>query len=431
MLLLTPVYPVFLILKEDILVQASLTYEISAHQLEEARYHVSQFIQGEVGLETHLQIIISLVLLLLANSATRTITGLEVLFEEEMLFYLPTTFALALSIMWSLYSCVSSHMKGISKRREYSTTKSFLIMLIFTMASVSVRVFSCILFLTPALGLMNCLRHLQGEMYPYFNPYYKHGRSNMNDTFHFGNAPTILWGQITRWSYVDEKVANPPSQTLYTLLSIEWYFCLLICSFALNVLLQLIIKRFANEKVFNNMSWIDCLIHGISCCMIPYPMEDWDEKFGTVASYKTRKNMVLKEMLASIMLNFVFNLLFLSPLIVLGVNVFERHNLLLNSIGAFPEEYEAFDKIILLLSLGYSLLVLCTTIQVVSYYYFNGKYHPFALIVMPEQKCMGVFVFLYFTLHSNSIYFPVKIYKEVEMASLHKASSHKSLTTLF
>ena len=99
------------------------------------------------------------------------------------------------------------------------------------------------------------------------------------------------------------------------------------------------------------------------------------------------------------MLNFVFNLLFLSPLIVLGVNVFERHNLILNSIGAFPEEYEAFDKIILLLSLGYSLLVLCTTIQVVSYYYFNGKYHPFAMIVMPEQKCKWVFSFLYFTQH--------------------------------
>ena len=86
MILLTPIYPVFLTLKEDILAQASLTYKIPADQLEEAKYHVSQFIQGEVGLETHLQIIISLVLLLLANSATRTITGLEVLFEEEMLF---------------------------------------------------------------------------------------------------------------------------------------------------------------------------------------------------------------------------------------------------------------------------------------------------------------------------------------------------------
>ena len=321
MLLLTPVYPVFLTLKEDILLQASLIYEISAHQLEEARYHVSQFIQGEVGLETHLQIIISLVLLLLANSATRTITGLEVLFEEEILFYLPTNLALALSIIWSLHSCVNSHMKGISKRREYSTTKSFLIMLIFTMTSVSVRVFSCILFLTPPLGLMNCLRHLQGEMYPYYNPYYKYGRSNMNDTFHFGNAPPILWGEITRWSYVYEKVANPPPQTLYTLLSIEWYFCLLICAFALNVLLQLTLKRLTNYKVYNNMPWIDCLIHGISCCMIPYPMEDWDEKFGTVASYKTRKNIVLKEMLASIMLNFVFNLLLLSPLIVLGIKL--------------------------------------------------------------------------------------------------------------
>ena len=388
MLLVTPVYPVFFIMKEEILVQASLTYEVSSDELEDAKYHVSQFIQGEVGLETHLQIITSLVLLILANSATRTITGLEVLFEGEMLFYLPTQFAMVLSTIWSFYSCVSSHMKGISKKREYSTTKSFLIMLIFSMSSVTVRVFSCILFLTPALGLFDCLRHLQGEMYPYYNPYLHFAKSNMTDRFHFGNAPPVQWQQITRWTYLDFKVAIPPPQTLYTWFSIESYFYLLIATFALNIISQAMIKKcLTNEQVLKSMSWIDCLIHAISCCLIPYPVEDWDEKGGSVTSHKTRKSAVFKEMVASIMVNFMFNLFLLSPLIILAINVFERHHLLLNSIGAFPEEYEAFNKIILLLCLGYTLLMLCTIIQIVSYYLFNGKYHPFALIVLPEQKC--------------------------------------------
>ena len=34
----------------------------------------------------------------------------------------------------------------------------------------------------------------------------------------------------------------------------------------------------------------------------------------------------------------------------------------------------------------YSFLVLLTIIQGVSYYLYNGRFHPFAMIVMPETK---------------------------------------------
>ena len=61
----------------------------------------------------------------------------------------------------------------------------------------------------------------------------------------------------------------------------------------------------------------------------------------------------------------------------------------MNSIGTFPEENEAFDKIILMVALAYGLLVLFTIIQIVSYHLYNGRFHPFSLIVMskPTQKC--------------------------------------------
>ena len=140
----------------------------------------------------------------------------------------------------------------------------------------------------------------------------------------------------------------------------------------------------------------------IGCCLLPYPMQEWDEEKGSVTIHKLRKNLVLREMMASIMLNFVTNLFLLSPLIVLGksfrfcnttllrninaigINVFERHALLLNSIGAFPEEEQAFIHIILMIILGYSFLILLTIIQVVSYYFCNGQFHPLAMIIMPE-----------------------------------------------
>ena len=90
-------------------------------------------------------------------------------------------------------------------------------------------------------------------------------------------------------------------------------------------------------------------------------------------------------MLASILLNFAFNLHLLSPLIILGINVFERHDVIVKSIGAFPEETQAYDQIILMIICGYTSLLILTLIQVLSYYLYNGRFHPFATIVMPEE----------------------------------------------
>ena len=70
----------------------------------------------------------------------------------------------------------------------------------------------------------------------------------------------------------------------------------------------------------------------------------------------------------------------------LGYNIFERHDIIVNSIGAFPEEIQAYEKIQMMIGLGYSIIVFLTIIQVVSYYLYNGKCHPFAMIVMPEQN---------------------------------------------
>ena len=43
--------------------------------------------------------------------------------------------------------------------------------------------------------------------------------------------------------------------------------------------------------------------------------------------------------------------------------MFERHDILLNTSGPFPEEFEAMDKIKVLIGLGYSLLVVLRTLH--------------------------------------------------------------------
>ena len=136
--------------------------------------------------------------------------------------------------------------------------------------------------------------------------------------YYFGNSTSRNWTEVSRWNYISMKNAEPPQLTLYTLFSIEQYLGIFLGIFAIQFTLQLVLKMFTNPFVFKKLSWIDCVIHMISCSFIPLPMEEWDMEKGTVAMHKTRKDIVSKEMLASILLNFGFNFLLLTPLIILG-----------------------------------------------------------------------------------------------------------------
>ena len=66
-----PLYPVLCIMQESILIEASKSFKISIALLEEAKLHAAQLIQCDIGLESHLQLIISITLLLLAKTETK------------------------------------------------------------------------------------------------------------------------------------------------------------------------------------------------------------------------------------------------------------------------------------------------------------------------------------------------------------------------
>ena len=315
--MLAPIYPVFLVMKESILLDASRTLVVSLKQLKDLQYRVGQYVSTDLGLESHCQLTLTFILVLLASSMTRTIVGFEVMFEEDSLFYLPTDVALALSISWSIVSSLSAFLKGISKKRKHSTAASNAIVLLYAAISIFMRTFIIVLFWTPCLGLMNCLRHLQGEMYPFLIPYWKQVNAT-TDKFYFGKADPILWNVITRWNYTGYEKAEPPRNTLYTIFSIEQYFTGFMVALMMNVIMQTAAKKWTNPAVYGKASWIDLGVHSISTTFIPHPLKEWDEEDGSVASHIIRKDLVLREMLASILLNFGFNLMFLSPIIILG-----------------------------------------------------------------------------------------------------------------
>ncbi len=319
-----PVYPVIVILKEKMLHHMSKVYEVSASQYANAKEQMTKYVQAELGLETIYQTFLQLLLVLLAKSDTRTIQGLEMVFADdgtEEILGMNPTFIFAYSTTWSIFSCIRSFMKGRNIKREYSTWESTLANFLFACLSITIRIASFLLYFTPCLGLGNIHRFYQGEMYPFLAPMaFDNSLTNLDGEYmHFGNAPPILWSKITRWNYtLDSRNPIPPPKELYNWFSIKQYTGVFIVMLFVHPFLVMLGKWLANPRPFSRLHWLDCVIHCACNTNVPFPMEDWDERKGQVASHKRRQKLVLRETLTVIIINFVIHFFLLIPLILLS-----------------------------------------------------------------------------------------------------------------
>ena len=66
----------------------------------------------------------------------------------------------------------------------------------------------------------------------------------------------------------------------------------------------------------------------------------------------------------------------------------ERHETLINSIGAFQEEIEAYAQIKVMIGVAYTLLLLFTVTQIMTYFLYNGKFHPFSVIISLDNEML-------------------------------------------
>ena len=75
--------------------------------------------------------------------------------------------ALGLSIVWSLKTCVLSHLSAISSEKRFLGLKSKVVILLCAICSTCRRILGLILFFTPAFGLFDILNHWEAEKIPF------------------------------------------------------------------------------------------------------------------------------------------------------------------------------------------------------------------------------------------------------------------------
>ena len=257
-----------------------------------------------------------------------------------------------------------------------------------------VRILCGVAYFAPFLGLGNCLAHWVAE-----------GKSlspemirNLNSTDAYWDSATV--SAIYRSDYTDPENPIPVPYTAYTILPLRAAFALFIGFFAFQSLLVLSIKRKLSPH-FKSAKWTSRLQHLMMANVFPDSFKDWeidgdDEVGKNVDDYKKARCEVTKEVLSMILVQLTTNMALLTPIFMTSKKdtfpkilsnpssagkVRERHNILLETIGVWPQETIALERLRLLCWVLPTVVGLATLVDLVLVLLYLYTLHPWKIIL--------------------------------------------------
>ena len=132
-------------------------------KLEEEHF---RHIRLQQGLETIYQLIVTIILLLCANSDTKTSQGLNALFETNSINFIgisiSPTFVMIINVALNFLSFSLANTNGTRANNYNFPLLSKFVLGISTICSCMARIMSITLYFAPALGLFDLLFHYKG-----------------------------------------------------------------------------------------------------------------------------------------------------------------------------------------------------------------------------------------------------------------------------
>merc|ERR1719264_1152962 len=266
-------------------------------------------------------------MLLLSRTNYPVVTGLQQLFSLNVGDHM-----LILSVCWSFKTGVASFLKIHSeqKARMMSGAAKVVLGLRALLFSVT-RILCVVAFFGPFLGLGDCMAHWHAEEIQLDQEILNNLQGN-----------TSYWDkEIVNLMYRDQDYTN------YTLVTLQQAFFIFLGFLLLHGIAILILKMNVSSH-FKSTSWLNKSGHVVESLHVPDVYKDFDvdmnpEEERTPEEYRMVHNSVLKETLLMASLQMLSNLLLLVPLHVTASKVSERHLVLVDNIGTFAEEDEAYE----------------------------------------------------------------------------------------
>ena len=120
--------------------------------------------------------------------------------------------------------------------------------------------------------------------------------------------PSIERGQFINGTF------EPPSLDLYTQISLQSYFFIFWGILLLQTLAIFTVDKIWVKNIPHTTSLWDKILHSIQKSSYPFPYTNWHEENGTCLQHLKRKKLVDQEVLVTIIVNLVFNMILLFPL---------------------------------------------------------------------------------------------------------------------
>ena len=270
-----------------------------------------KYIRTELGFEVIFQIALQIILLLQARTSSSTVSGLETVFGKSSSIGIDTDTLIILSILWSIKTCVTLHLKAADIEKTHLRIISKIGLILISRFCSCARLLAIITFFTPFIGLFNLLNHYKAEQIP-FTPS-KEGTLKPTDEMIYDNK-TFTWGKIDRWTFEDETYpGTPPGYNRYTLFTLAESLQLFGILILLQFLAVYMVKVLKAEK-FREADKLEKFLHVMENMNIPYPVEDFDVLNGTEREHRERFEKVNIEVLLTMVVNMLIHLLMLAPL---------------------------------------------------------------------------------------------------------------------
>lgn len=161
-------------------------------------------------------------------------------------------------------------------------------------------------------SFFSLFRHLQAEQTKFSVNFID--ALDENGKINFGDSPPIAWNEIERWNKTTNEA---PHYTLYTGLDLGVYFALFIILTMFQVLTIFLVKK-KWSKDFSKISVLDRIIHCFENINIPYTVQEWDTETGNAKEHFMRMKEAQKENLVVIIVNLIYNIVYLVPIFCLG-----------------------------------------------------------------------------------------------------------------
>ena len=223
---------------------------------------------------------------------------------------------MAVSISWSLLSCIRLHTKLISLEKGFCKITSKIFIFIWGTFANLRRVLSLISLFIPSLGLFDILHHWKWEQLPSqvrLN-YAERGFMTPDDKISLhGLNQTIYWTQYDRWDYTGEA-PSPPPYSIYTLMTLRETFTAGAVLLTVHFLLVLLIKIITSAKFREKGHIVNKIIHIIENINYATPFDDWDKGEHSIDEFRKRFRATCIEMAATFCINILSTMVMMIPL---------------------------------------------------------------------------------------------------------------------